>query len=203
MAPPGLQDPRTGLLPRIFILLALAYALSPIDLIPDFIPVGLCAGVGAVRLGTRPGWNTLPAGALAMQATPHTPLCIVETSQLASVLWLPFCRCWGWSMTCSFCPVSRHGAVGPFTAPGSTAGRHPSTPRRTSSAAVLIFPRTPRGAGCDPPPALRFRPAAPTRLPLCHGTCVRRPAAAGHVADPSHTHASSPPAQACCCWPCG
>ncbi|KAL4440609.1 hypothetical protein ABPG75_003610 [Micractinium tetrahymenae] len=33
------QDPRTGLLPRIFILLALAYALSPIDLIPDFIPV--------------------------------------------------------------------------------------------------------------------------------------------------------------------
>ncbi|PSC67632.1 hypothetical protein C2E20_8713 [Micractinium conductrix] len=33
------QDPRTGWLPRFFILLALAYVLSPVDLIPDFIPV--------------------------------------------------------------------------------------------------------------------------------------------------------------------
>ena len=32
-------DPRTGRLPKILIALTLAYALSPIDLIPDFIPV--------------------------------------------------------------------------------------------------------------------------------------------------------------------
>jgi len=33
------RSPETGLLPRLIILLALAYALSPVDLIPDFIPV--------------------------------------------------------------------------------------------------------------------------------------------------------------------
>lgn len=33
------SNPGTGLLPRILILLTLGYALSPIDLIPDFIPV--------------------------------------------------------------------------------------------------------------------------------------------------------------------
>lgn len=33
------RDPRTPLLARAWALLVLAYALSPIDLIPDFIPV--------------------------------------------------------------------------------------------------------------------------------------------------------------------
>lgn len=33
------RDPGTGMLPKIIILLALGYALSPIDLIPDFIPL--------------------------------------------------------------------------------------------------------------------------------------------------------------------
>ncbi|CAL5225941.1 g8738 [Coccomyxa viridis] len=33
------HDPRTGWLPRILAAIALAYALSPLDLIPDFIPV--------------------------------------------------------------------------------------------------------------------------------------------------------------------
>ena len=33
------RDPRTPWLPRILTLLIVAYALSPIDLIPDFIPV--------------------------------------------------------------------------------------------------------------------------------------------------------------------
>jgi len=35
----ALQSPETGILPRLLILLTLAYALSPIDLIPDVIPV--------------------------------------------------------------------------------------------------------------------------------------------------------------------
>jgi len=33
------HDPGTGLLPKILIFLTLGYALSPIDFIPDFIPV--------------------------------------------------------------------------------------------------------------------------------------------------------------------
>ena len=33
------RDPRTPWLPKIICLLAVTYALSPIDLIPDFIPV--------------------------------------------------------------------------------------------------------------------------------------------------------------------
>jgi uncharacterized membrane protein YkvA (DUF1232 family) len=33
------QNPETGLLPKVIILFTLGYALSPIDLIPDFIPV--------------------------------------------------------------------------------------------------------------------------------------------------------------------
>lgn len=62
VAPPrlacNLQDPRTGLLPRIFILLALAYALSPIDLIPDFIPVraGIDKRAAMVHCMLVAGW---------------------------------------------------------------------------------------------------------------------------------------------------
>ena len=33
------RDPRTPWLPKIICMLAVAYALSPIDLIPDFMPV--------------------------------------------------------------------------------------------------------------------------------------------------------------------
>jgi uncharacterized membrane protein YkvA (DUF1232 family) len=33
------QEPKTPLLPKLIILFTLGYALSPIDLIPDFIPV--------------------------------------------------------------------------------------------------------------------------------------------------------------------
>ena len=33
------RDPRTPWLPKLICMLAVAYALSPIDLIPDFIPV--------------------------------------------------------------------------------------------------------------------------------------------------------------------
>ncbi len=33
------RDPDTGILPKLILLFTLGYALSPIDLIPDFIPV--------------------------------------------------------------------------------------------------------------------------------------------------------------------
>lgn len=35
----ALQDPRTPWLPRLLVGLAVAYLASPLDLIPDFIPV--------------------------------------------------------------------------------------------------------------------------------------------------------------------
>lgn len=35
----ALKDPRTGWKARLFATLTVAYALSPVDLIPDFIPV--------------------------------------------------------------------------------------------------------------------------------------------------------------------
>ncbi|HMA64109.1 MAG: YkvA family protein [Fibrobacterota bacterium] len=35
----ALRDPRTPFVSKLLILLTVAYALSPIDLIPDFIPV--------------------------------------------------------------------------------------------------------------------------------------------------------------------
>ncbi|HAK44733.1 MAG TPA: hypothetical protein DCO79_02270 [Spirochaeta sp.] len=33
------KDPRTGVLPKLIILITIGYALSPIDFIPDFIPI--------------------------------------------------------------------------------------------------------------------------------------------------------------------
>jgi Uncharacterized conserved protein len=33
------QDPQLGLLPKVLLFITLGYALSPIDLIPDFIPI--------------------------------------------------------------------------------------------------------------------------------------------------------------------
>ena len=35
----ALKDPRTPFLARVIIVCAVAYAVSPIDLIPDFIPI--------------------------------------------------------------------------------------------------------------------------------------------------------------------
>lgn len=35
----SLQDPAVGCLPKVIVAVVLAYALSPLDLIPDFIPV--------------------------------------------------------------------------------------------------------------------------------------------------------------------
>jgi len=70
------QDPRTPWLPKIICMLAVAYALSPIDLIPDFIPV----------LGFIDDAILLPA--LIWLAVRLLPLEVVTTSRLSAQEWM-------------------------------------------------------------------------------------------------------------------
>ena len=75
------RDPRTPWLARAIALLVTAYALSPIDLIPDFIPVvGLLDDLLIVPAGIWLVLRLLPAGlvetyreqALAMTTKPRS-----------------------------------------------------------------------------------------------------------------------------------
>lgn len=71
------RDPRTPTLVRLFALIVAAYALSPIDLIPDFIPVlgylddlvlvplGLALVIPALREVRAHSWNTDISGIIA------------------------------------------------------------------------------------------------------------------------------------------
>jgi uncharacterized membrane protein YkvA (DUF1232 family) len=60
------RDPRTPLLARVLALLVAAYALSPIDLIPDFIPVvGYLDDLIIVPLGLLAVIRLLPPDVLA------------------------------------------------------------------------------------------------------------------------------------------
>ena len=56
------RDPRTPLYAKAFALFVVAYALSPVDLIPDFIPVlGLLDDVILVPLGIWVALRLIPA----------------------------------------------------------------------------------------------------------------------------------------------
>jgi uncharacterized membrane protein YkvA (DUF1232 family) len=70
------KDPRTPWLPKIICMLAVAYALSPIDLIPDFIPV----------LGFIDDAILLPA--LIWLAVRLLPLEVVTTCRLSAQEWM-------------------------------------------------------------------------------------------------------------------
>jgi uncharacterized membrane protein YkvA (DUF1232 family) len=62
----AVRDPRTPLPARLFGLLVAAYALSPIDLIPDFIPVlGLLDDAILIPLGVCLFEKMVPADLLA------------------------------------------------------------------------------------------------------------------------------------------
>ena len=60
------RDPRTPLAARLITILVVAYALSPIDLIPDFIPVlGLLDELILIPLGIALALRLIPAEAMA------------------------------------------------------------------------------------------------------------------------------------------
>jgi uncharacterized membrane protein YkvA (DUF1232 family) len=62
----AVRDPRTPLPAKLLGLLVAAYALSPIDLIPDFIPVlGLLDDAVLIPLGVWLFEKMVPAGLLA------------------------------------------------------------------------------------------------------------------------------------------
>lgn len=72
------RDPRTPLAAKLILIAVVAYALSPIDLIPDFIPllgylddlILLPLGIYlAMRLIPRPLWQELQARAEAQPLT--------------------------------------------------------------------------------------------------------------------------------------
>lgn len=75
----AVRDPRTPVMLRIFGTLVAAYALSPIDLIPDFVPVlgflddAIILPVGIwlfVRMIPRPLWEEFRARAAAEARRP-------------------------------------------------------------------------------------------------------------------------------------
>lgn len=60
------RDPRTPLYAKLFGLLVAAYALSPIDLVPDFIPIlGLIDDAVLIPLGVWLFEKMVPAALLA------------------------------------------------------------------------------------------------------------------------------------------
>lgn len=60
------RDPRTPWVARLFALLVVAYALSPIDLIPDFIPmVGYLDDLLLVPLGVALALRLVPSSVMA------------------------------------------------------------------------------------------------------------------------------------------
>ncbi|HVJ03413.1 MAG TPA: YkvA family protein [Sphingomonas sp.] len=76
----AVRDPRTPLHARLFGVLVAAYALSPIDLIPDFIPVlGLLDDAVLIPLGVWLFEKMVPAAQLAehratAEAASHRPV---------------------------------------------------------------------------------------------------------------------------------
>jgi uncharacterized membrane protein YkvA (DUF1232 family) len=62
----AVRDPRTPVLAKLFGVLVAAYALSPIDLIPDFIPVlGLLDDVILIPIGVWLFEKLVPPGLIA------------------------------------------------------------------------------------------------------------------------------------------
>lgn len=95
------RDPRTPLLVRVLALLVAAYALSPVDLIPDFIPVlGYLDDLVLVPLGLALVIRLLPTPVLASAREQAERAAAHPTSKLAGriilAVWLLVLLWLGW-----------------------------------------------------------------------------------------------------------
>jgi uncharacterized membrane protein YkvA (DUF1232 family) len=89
----AVRDPRTPLITKIFAGVVVAYALSPIDLIPDFIPVlGYLDDLVLVPLGIALCLRLIPAAILTEARTRATSEIAKPRNYTAAiiivVLWL-------------------------------------------------------------------------------------------------------------------
>ena len=95
------RDPRTPVLARALALVVAAYALSPIDLIPDFIPVlGYLDDLVLVPLGLLLVIRLLPPEVLVAARERADALLDRPSSRLAAILvvgvWLACLAALGW-----------------------------------------------------------------------------------------------------------
>eukprot|EP00882_Tetradesmus_deserticola_P011361 GHRQ01012019.1.p1 GENE.GHRQ01012019.1~~GHRQ01012019.1.p1 ORF type:complete len:256 (+),score=74.39 GHRQ01012019.1:425-1192(+) len=84
----AVHDPRTPLLSKLLPCLVLAYALSPLDLIPDFIPVlGLLDDMLLLPLGLWASYKLIPAQVMqdCRQRAEEEPL-LLERNWVVAVL---------------------------------------------------------------------------------------------------------------------
>jgi uncharacterized membrane protein YkvA (DUF1232 family) len=95
------RDPRTPWSVRLLALLVAAYALSPIDLIPDFIPIlGCLDDLLLVPLGVAPVMRLIPAPIMesaqrqALAAT-ERPASVGMAAAIV-LIWLLASGCTGW-----------------------------------------------------------------------------------------------------------
>ncbi len=81
------RDPRTPLAARLLALAVAAYAFSPIDLIPDFIPIfGLLDDLVLLPLGVWLAVRLIPAALMVEFRTAARALVERPTSRVAAVL---------------------------------------------------------------------------------------------------------------------
>ena len=97
----AVRDPRTPLLARVVAGLVVAYALSPIDLIPDFIPVlGYLDDLILVPLGIMLALRLIPAAVLADARAQAEAALERPTSQAAAAvivaIWIACALLAGW-----------------------------------------------------------------------------------------------------------
>ena len=102
------RDERTPTLARLLALLVAAYALSPIDLIPDFIPIlGYVDDVILIPLGVWLVLRLIPAELIAEQRLRASQLLQRPRSKLAAGIIIAIWLCFGAALVVWLLPYVR------------------------------------------------------------------------------------------------